>query len=140
MRIMLVRHAEPLRGTGERSLADYGLSEIGKRQAESMTSTLTFPIDQIVISSLPRAIETGQVIAKFLNQESPQIIDELCEIGEHNNFETEPGFIMGSIRAPIDIPTPRTGSHLEPKSASLTASNNSDDIWELCYLNLHGAT
>ena len=29
MRIILVRHGEPRRGTGEKSLEDYGLTDLG---------------------------------------------------------------------------------------------------------------
>jgi broad specificity phosphatase PhoE len=169
MRIVLVRHAEPHRGTGDKTLEDYGLTEVGREQVESLSRRLNFPIDQIVTSSLPRAIETGGIIAKNLGHEEPEVIDELCEIGERGAFVpetlesfflrvkkvmnflasrerqqtvlvvTHAGFIMGSIRALFEIPTPGTGARLEPNYTSLTEWHKHDGIWELSYFNLHGA-
>ena len=89
MRIVLVRHGEPHRGTGDKPLEDYGLTNIGREQVESLSRRLTFPIDQIVTSSLLRAIETAGIIAKNLGHGEPEVIDELCEIGERGGFVSE---------------------------------------------------
>ena len=165
LRIVLVRHGEPHRGTGAKSLEDYGLTDVGRAQVESLSRRLTFPIDLIVTSPLPRAIETAGIIAKNLGLGKPEVIDELCEIGERGGFVpealesfflrvkeamnflaalerqqtvlavTHAGFIMGSIRALFDIPTPGTGARLEPNFTSLTEWHIHDGIWELSYFN-----
>ena len=170
MRIVLVRHGEPNRGTGDKRLEDYGLTDVGRAQVESLSQRLTFPIDEVLTSSLPRAIETAGIIAKNLGYDTPAVIDELCEIGERNGFVPEPlesflnrvretmnilasrdrlqtalvvthaGFIMGSIRALFDIPTPGTGARLEPNFTSLTEWHKHEEIWELSYYNLHVAS
>ncbi len=166
MRIVLVRHGEPERGIGDKSLEDYGLTDLGRAQVESLSGRLTFPIDQIVTSSLPRAIETAGIIHKNLGNGAAEVLEELCEIGERNGLApetldsflgrvretmnflanreraqtvlavTHAGFIMGSIRALFDIPTPGSGARLEPKFASLTEWHIHNGIWELAYFNL----
>lgn len=49
---------------------------------------------------------------------------------------THAGFIMGSIRALFHIPTPGSGSRLEPDLLSLTEWVRREDVWELRYFNL----
>ena len=171
MKVVLIRHAEPHRGQGEKALEDYGLTERGKRQAEDIVPILaSMKFDRILTSSLPRAIQTGNIIAERLEHPSTEEIRGLSEIGELGDFEDEPitaffdrvrntmnqiagdssynttlavthaGFIMGSIRALFDIPTPGTGARLEPNFTSLTGWSRKEDYWELSYFNLHGAT
>ena len=165
MKIILARHGEALRGE---ALEDFGLSDKGKHQAQMLAESLTMPIDRIVTSSLRRAVETGQIIANQLEQHDPIVIAELCEISEGMNSQkedlpgfldrvgncmnglaeykgttlavTHSGFIMASIRALFEIPTPGTGARLEPKHVSMTEWIRRSDHWELSYFNLETHT
>jgi broad specificity phosphatase PhoE len=161
-----MRHAEAERGSSQCSKTDFGLTNRGKAHAERIGSKLNEPIDRILTSSLPRSIETGEIVAKSLGQHTPEVVNELSEIGELESRENESlenffariestmnqiaeqntvgttlaithaGFIMGSVRALFDIPTPGTGARLEPSFLSLTEWTKQDDIWELRYFNL----
>lgn len=159
MRIFLVRHGEAKRSGQE----DFGLTEKGVDQIQDLAGHLP-RVDRVVTSTLPRAIQTGEIITS-VKGESFEQLPALCEMGElANNFDesflefqdrvnyemhqiahtnvrstlvvTHAGFIMGSIRTLFNIPTPGTGARLEPEHASITEWRHHDGVWELSSYNL----
>ena len=166
MRILLLRHGEPRRGGDEDPRADYGLTEVGQRQINTVAENMTDRIDRLVASHLPRAQESADIVARHLGiarvvtepmigeideQQGPDIeslpsfLDRVgramallaqADPGTTTLAVTHAGFIMGSVRSLFDIPTPGTGARLEPRFASITEWRNSEDIWELVRFNV----
>ena len=66
MRILLLRHGEPRRGGDEDPRADYGLTEVGQRQINTVAENMTDRIDRLVASHLPRAQESADIVARHL--------------------------------------------------------------------------
>ena len=96
MRLVLVRHGEAHAGfhgviSGERGCA--GLTEHGRRQAEALRDHLArtgrVKADVLLASTLPRAIETAQIIAPGLGLEAFDQACDLCEVhtGEADGLE-----------------------------------------------------
>lgn len=94
-----------------------GLCEIGERSDLSLETLEPF---------LVRVKNTMNLLASRNRSQTVLVV-------------THAGFIMGSIRALFDIPTPGTGARLEPGFTSLTEWYSHDGSWELCYYNLYGA-
>lgn len=166
MKLILMRHAEAERDSSQRSKRDFGLTDQGQAHAAQVASSFGEPIDRILTSSLPRAIDTGRIVASSLGIQTPGVVNELAEFGElesceHESLEeflirveatmnrlaaehevgttlviTHAGFIMGSVRALFKVPTPGTGARLEPRFLSLTEWTRQDGVWELRYFNL----
>ena len=87
MRLMLVRHGDAHAGFsgvigGERGCA--GLTDLGRRQAEALRDHLAtshrVTADVLLVSAIPRAIETAQVIAPALGLEIARHECDLCEV------------------------------------------------------------
>ncbi|MEO7836644.1 MAG: histidine phosphatase family protein [Acidimicrobiales bacterium] len=86
-RLALIRHGESqatVNGVvaGERGCT--GLSDLGRRQAEALrdrlASTGELVAEVLVASTLPRAIETAEVIGPALGLEEIVRVHELCEL------------------------------------------------------------
>lgn len=87
-RLVLVRHGEAKAALdrivgGPRGCT--GLSELGRQQAERLQDRLTtsgFHTDAIVASTLPRAVETGEILARGLGRDLAGVEqrEELCEV------------------------------------------------------------
>ena len=107
MRLILVRHGEAHAGfhgviAGERGCA--GLTPHGRRQAETLRDHLAatgrVKADALVASTLPRAIETAEIIAPALGIETFGRHCDLCEVhtGEADGLEwAEYGTRYGSF-------------------------------------------
>ena len=80
MDLLIVRHAQPVRADGEDATADPPLSALGREQAEATAEFLaTERIDHVVASTLRRAIETAEPLAKRLGAEI-ETVEGLREI------------------------------------------------------------
>ncbi len=96
MRLILVRHGAAhagFHGPIAGPLGCRGLTDVGRRQAERLrdhlASTGRLPVDVLVTSLIPRAIETAGIVAPALGfDEVPQDCD-LCEMhtGEADGLE-----------------------------------------------------
>jgi probable phosphoglycerate mutase len=106
MRLVLVRHGDAVAGLsgvigGERGCA--GLTPLGRRQAEALRERLAAGRvrgDVLVASTLPRAIETAQIIAPGLAIDTFDQACDLCEVhtGEADGLEwAEYGVRYGSF-------------------------------------------
>lgn len=84
--MLVIRHARPVREErAEGQIADPGLAEIGRQQAESTADYLAAEnIDHIVSSSMRRAIETAQPLADRLGY-VPEALDDLRESDHRTN-------------------------------------------------------
>jgi broad specificity phosphatase PhoE len=96
MRLVLVRHGDAHAGFhgvigGQQGCS--GLTDLGRRQAEALRDHLTTSgrvrADALLASTLPRAIETAQIIAPGLGLESFGQECDLCEVhtGEADGLE-----------------------------------------------------
>lgn len=87
MRLVLVRHGEAHAGfsgvIGGRTGCT-GLTDLGRRQAEALRDHLAetgrVKADVLLVSVLPRAIETAQIIAPALGLEIARHDCDLCEV------------------------------------------------------------
>jgi len=87
-RLVLVRHGESV-ATKERYIGGHrtcrGLTELGRRQAERLrdrwSQSIEFPVDVLVSSHFPRAIQTAEIIAPALGNLSIHIEPG---VGEHD--------------------------------------------------------
>jgi probable phosphoglycerate mutase len=106
MRLVLVRHGDAVAGLtgiigGERGCA--GLTPLGRRQAEALRDRLAAGRvrgDVLLASTLPRAIETAQIIAPGLAIDTFDQARDLCEVhtGEADGLEwAEYGVRYGSF-------------------------------------------
>ena len=107
MRLVLVRHGDAHAGFsgvigGERGCT--GLTPLGRRQAEALRDHLAVSgrvrADALVASTLPRAIETAELIAPGLGIETFGRARDLCEVltGEADGLEwAEYGVRYGSF-------------------------------------------
>ena len=91
MHVILVRHGRPEQVVNSPAIADPGLDEIGRWQADRLTSWLACEsIDAIVTSPKARAIQTvtGTCASHGLR---PRIVDDFDEIdrGAHTYLPTE---------------------------------------------------
>jgi probable phosphoglycerate mutase len=84
-RLLLVRHGES-NVTVQRvlggELSDSGLSDLGIRQAEALRDRLAregSQVDAIVSSSLPRALETAEIVSPSLDPSAIRVETELVE-------------------------------------------------------------
>ncbi len=76
----MVRHAQPVREHSPGGIADPGLSDLGRWQAERLRAWLAHePIDAIVSSPKRRALETIRPVADQLGL-AIEVIDDLDEI------------------------------------------------------------
>ena len=87
MRLVMIRHGEANAGFsgvigGEKGCS--GLTDHGRRQAEALRDHLTLSgrlkADRLIVSTLPRAIETAQIIAPGLGLEIAGHERDLCEV------------------------------------------------------------
>jgi broad specificity phosphatase PhoE len=107
MRLILVRHGDANAGFsgvigGERGCT--GLTPLGRRQAAALRDYLAqsgrVRADVLVASTLPRAIETAEIIAPGLGIETFDRVRDLCEVhtGEADGLEwAEYGLRYGSF-------------------------------------------
>lgn len=107
MRLVLVRHGDAFAGFsgvigGERGCT--GLTPLGRLQAEALRDRLATSdrvrADVLVASTLPRAIETAEIIAPGLGIETFDRARDLCEVhtGEADGLEwAEYGVRYGSF-------------------------------------------
>ena len=87
MRLVLVRHGDAHAGFGGvigGRTGCTGLTDLGRRQAEALrdhlASTGRVHADRIIVSVLPRAIETAQIIGPGLGLEIARHERDLCEV------------------------------------------------------------
>lgn len=89
-RLLLIRHAESAaneRGLAGGPLGDGGLTDLGRAQANALATRLRLTSELVgaaafYTSTLPRAIETGEIVFRAINAELSVIADEsLCELG-----------------------------------------------------------
>jgi broad specificity phosphatase PhoE len=96
MELVLVRHGDAIAGfdgviAGERGCR--GLTDLGRRQAEALRDHLatspTARADVLLVSTIPRAIETAEIIAPGLGLEISGRECDLCEVhtGEADGLE-----------------------------------------------------
>lgn len=87
MRLVLIRHGDAYAGlsgtiAGPRGCA--GLTDLGRRQAEALRDDLAaggrLTADVLLSSTLPRAMETADIIAPALGFESVERDCDLCEV------------------------------------------------------------
>lgn len=84
-RMLLVRHGESNATVGRLlagELADTGLSELGIRQSEALRDRLSaegMRVDGVVASTLPRALETAEIVAPTIGVTEIQTDAELVE-------------------------------------------------------------
>lgn len=87
MRLVLVRHGDAHAGftgviSGQKGCA--GLTDLGRRQAEALRAHLVASgrvrADRLLVSVLPRAIETAEIIAPALGLEIAGHECDLCEV------------------------------------------------------------
>ena len=101
-RLILVRHGESVaqvEGVVGGPRACRGLSELGRRQVEALRDrwvTSGLRADILLSSTLPRAIETAELLRDALGGLEPEPVEDLCEIvpGEcdgmtWDDFETQ---------------------------------------------------
>ena len=88
MRLILVRHGDSLAGfngviAGPKGCS--GLTPLGRQQAEALRDHLMGPggieADVLLASTIPRAIETAEIIAPALGIETFGREADLCEVG-----------------------------------------------------------
>ncbi|MEM7366669.1 MAG: histidine phosphatase family protein [Pseudomonadota bacterium] len=164
MRIILMRHGEPVRGGENDPRADFGLTDVGRQQMHAAVGCLS-NVDRIIASHLPRSQESARIVADHLgknvvtdstvgeiDEAQGEVIETLPVFFQRVNAAmlrlaqdrtvgttlvvTHAGFIMASIRVLFDIPTPGTGARLEPRFASMTEWYWSTDVWELVSFNV----
>jgi probable phosphoglycerate mutase len=98
MRLLLVRHGQAHAGFsgvigGPRGCA--GLTDLGRRQAEALRDHLAtsgrLRADALVVSTIPRAIETATIVAPALGLDIAGQHPDLCEVhtGEADGLEWE---------------------------------------------------
>jgi len=87
LRLILIRHGDAYAGFrgiigGERGCA--GLTPLGRRQAEALrdhlSATRRLEVDALLASTIPRAIETAEIIAPGLGLDSVSRHCDLCEV------------------------------------------------------------
>ena len=88
-RLLMIRHGESRAnadGVAGGPLGDGGLTELGRRQARALAERLAMSREldaasAFYTSTLPRAIETGEIVARSLPSSLVAVADEsLCEI------------------------------------------------------------
>jgi broad specificity phosphatase PhoE len=87
MRLFLVRHGDAHAGFGGvigGRMGCAGLTDLGRRQAEALRDHLAasgrVKADVLIVSELPRAIETAQIIAPGLGLQIARHECDLCEV------------------------------------------------------------
>lgn len=112
MRLVLVRHGDAFAGFsgvigGERGCT--GLTPLGRLQAEALrdrlASTERIRADVLLASTLPRAVETAEIIAPGLGIETFARACDLCEVhtGEADGLEwAEYGLRYGSFDMEVE--------------------------------------
>jgi probable phosphoglycerate mutase len=96
MRLVLVRHGDAYAGftgviSGERGCR--GLTDLGRRQAEALRDHLATTgrvrADVLVASTIPRAVETAEIIAPAFHIDTFDQACDLCEVhtGEADGLE-----------------------------------------------------
>ena len=87
MRLFLVRHGDAHAGFGGvigGRMGCTGLTDLGRRQAEALRDHLArsgrIKADVLIVSELPRAIETAQIIAPGLGLQIARHECDLCEV------------------------------------------------------------
>ena len=155
MRLLLVRHCEARRGTeGE----DHGLTESGLNQARGLRHLIPPHVSTVLSSPSARTMHTAKLFSEQAGL-PVNIMNDLSEIGDLCENEdvhslviragrtmnrisedygndsvvafTHAGFIMASIRAIFNIPTPGTGARLEPDYGSRTSWHKDGPTWFL---------
>ena len=82
MRLLVIRHAQPIDESQTGGIGDPALSPLGHRQAHALKEILREePIDHIVSSPMLRARQTAEPMARHLDHEI-ELIDDLREPGE----------------------------------------------------------
>jgi broad specificity phosphatase PhoE len=98
MRLFLVRHGQAhagFSGTIGGPLGCTGLTDVGRQQAEALRDHLAtsgrLRADALVVSTIPRAIETAAIIAPGLGLDISGHHHDLCEVhtGEADGLEWE---------------------------------------------------
>ena len=85
-RLILVRHGESVcqvEGLVGGPKACRGLSGRGRRQVEALRDRWLksgFRADILLASTLPRAVETAEVLSEALGGLVPELVEDLCEI------------------------------------------------------------
>lgn len=84
MQIVLIRHGQPLREWNTDTVADPGLSELGKWQAERLADWLEHePFDHVISSTKRRAIETIEPLAGRLGLDM-ELEEDFTEIDRNS--------------------------------------------------------
>jgi broad specificity phosphatase PhoE len=98
MRLFLVRHGEAhagFSGVIGGPLGCTGLTDLGRRQAEALRDHLAtsgrLRADALIVSTIPRAIETATIVAPGLGLDIASHHHDLCEVhtGEADGLEWE---------------------------------------------------
>lgn len=85
MELIVVRHARPQTAVNVDGIADPGLDEIGRWQAERVSEWLAHePIDAVVTSPKSRAIETVRPLLDRLGA-AHEVIDDLDEVDRRSS-------------------------------------------------------
>lgn len=80
MNIIFVRHGESEHNAKVTEVSDCKLTEIGKKQAETLGNRLKkYKISDVYTSNLLRAKETGEIISEILNVPIKENLEELDE-------------------------------------------------------------
>lgn len=85
-RLILVRHGESVaqvEGVVGGPEACRGLSDLGRRQVEALRDRWLrtgLTADILLSSTLPRAVETADLLSEALGGLVPELVDDLCEI------------------------------------------------------------
>lgn len=91
MDLILVRHGQPDWAPGRRARNDPSLTELGREQAMRVADRLADldRVDEIWASSMNRAVETSEPVAKRLSHD-PEVYDWLQEINNPPEWEGSP--------------------------------------------------
>lgn len=87
MRLVLIRHGDAYAGFAGvigGPAGCQGLTDLGRRQAEALRDHLAatgrIQADRLIVSTIPRAIETAQIVAPGLGLEIAAHEEDLCEV------------------------------------------------------------
>lgn len=108
-RLLLIRHGECVanaEGLAGGPLGDGGLTDLGRRQSEALARRLSITkelanAEAFYTSTLPRAIQTGEIVFPAINPDLVAVRDEaLCElsVGEAD------GLTWGEVQARYQLP------------------------------------
>lgn len=132
-RLLLIRHAESVaneRGLAGGPIGDGGLTDLGRAQARALAARLALTDElagaaALYTSTLPRAIETGDIVFRAINATLASEADEaLCELG----VGEADGLSWSEIAAryePVDW-------NVNPSAVNVPGGESLDAFYERC--------